>query len=363
MKIKLLFVLLFSMVILCCKNEKGEYTCKPCDLPCDELTFSEPGNCPHCNMALIKKSDLIPENELTLNEIDIQSGSGEFRIEGGNGNEHKSIKVFYHRPKNFHVGSKILMVVPGAGRNGDSYRDAWIEESEKYGLLILSTMYPENQYDFGAYHIGGLIQDVNLGESIAYVENTNIAKLKEENFDFKTNLNSEEWIFNDFDRIFDLVTDQLNSTAKTYDIFGHSAGGHILHRMAIFYKNSKANRIVASNASFYTLPSFEYELPFGLHNSSADNESLQSAFSKKLVIFLGELDNEHETRGTFLRSKSADKQGLHRLARGKFFYEIAMEKSKVLGYGFNWQIVIVPNVGHDHLKMGNAAGEYLYGNN
>lgn len=363
MKTNHLIILLISISIFSCKNEKGEYVCRPCDKPCDELAFSEPGNCLHCNMELVKKSELIPEKELTMNEIDLQAGSGAFLVEGGNGDKHRAIKVFYHRPKNFRTGSKILMVVPGAGRNGDSYRDAWIEESEKYGLLILSPMYPENQYDFSDYHIGGLIKDVNLGESIEYVENTNIAKLNEEKFEFKTNPNSDEWIFNDFDRIFDLVAKSINSTQKTYDIFGHSAGGHILHRFAIFHKNSKASRIVASNASFYTLPSFEYELPFGLKNSLADEASLKSAFAEKLVLFLGELDNEHETRGTFLRSKSADQQGLHRLARGKFFFKQAKEKAKALAYDFNWQIVIVPNVGHNHRKMGNAAGAFLYGNN
>ncbi len=79
-----------------------------------------------------------------------------------------------------------------------------------------------------------------------------------------------------------------------------------------------------------------------------------------MIVFLGELDNENETGGTFLRSKSADIQGLHRLERGKFFYENAKKKAEELGYDFNWKIVIVPNVGHDHLKMGNAAGQYLY---
>ncbi len=351
---------LFFFTLFSCNNKTGEYVCKPCDLPCDELTFIDPGICPHCKMDLIYKSDKSPEKELKLNEINIQSGSGAFLVEGRVGNEDKSIKVFYHKPKNFKSTSRVLIVVPGAGRNGDSYRDAWIEESEKYGLLILSPMYFENEYGFEDYHLCGLIKNSNLKNSVSYVENTNIAKLNEEQFSFEVNSNSDEWIFNDFDRIFDSVKKSLNLTHSKYDIFGHSAGGHILHRLALFQENSKANKILAANPSFYTLPSFEYDFPFGLKNSPIEQESLRQAFKKELVVFLGELDNENETGGTFLRSKSTDKQGLHRLERGKFFFNTAKELAKEMGYEFNWKIVIVPKVGHDHRKMGAAVGDYLY---
>ena len=88
------------------------------------------------------------EKELVLNQINIQEGSGEFLIEGGKAKKDKTVKIFYHKPKNYRANSKFLMVIPGAGRNGDSYRDAWIDESEKYSLLILSPMYQESQYGF-----------------------------------------------------------------------------------------------------------------------------------------------------------------------------------------------------------------------
>lgn len=363
MRIKSTFLVLLMLIICSCQNQKGEYICTPCNLSCDKLTFSEAGICPHCNMKLIKKSDLKEEKELVLNQINIQEGSGEFLIEGGKAKKDKTVKVFYHKPKNYGASSKILMVIPGAGRNGDSYRDAWIDESEKYSLLILSPMYQESEYGFDDYHLCGLINGSNLKNNIEYVEDTNIAKLNEEKFNFKFNPNSDEWIFNDFDRIFDLAAEALNSTQTTYDIFGHSAGGHILHRLALFHENSNADKILASNPSFYTLPTFDYSFPFGLKDSPIEQESLKSAFKKKLVVFLGELDNENETGGTFLRSKSADEQGFHRLARGKFFFKRAKEIADEFEYEFNWQIAIVPDVGHNHRLMGDAAGKYLYGNN
>ncbi len=356
---KLIF--LISLFILSCKNKQGDYVCNPCDLSCDELSFSEPGICPHCDMALIKKNDLTKKKQLVLNEVVIQEGSGEFLIDGGLGKEKKPIKVFYHKPKNYTKDSEILLVIPGAGRNGDSYRDAWIEESEKYSVLILSPMYPENEYPFEDYHLCGLISNLNLKNSITRIDNTNMVNLDEDNFNFTVNLNRNKWIFNDFDRIFDLVVNKLGSNQTQYDAFGHSAGGQILHRLAVCAISSKVNRILASNSGFYTLPDFDTELPFGIKNTPISKEDLKASFKRNLVLFIGELDNESETGGTLLRSHSADLQGLHRLERAKFFFHQSKSIAEKMEYDFNWKLEIIPNIGHNHSKMGDTAAKYLYG--
>ncbi len=353
---------LIILMLLSCKEKEGEYICTPCNLPCDALAFSAAGTCPHCNMALIKKSDLKQENKLTIDSIAITEGSGAFLVAGGPGKENKSIKVYYHRPESFNPDSKILLVIPGAGRNGDSYRDAWIEESEEYGLLILSPMYAEEDYRFEDYHLCGLMYDLNLGNAIQRTEGTNIATLDEVEFDYKVNLNREEWIFGDFDRIFDIAVATLNSKQTRYDVFGHSAGGQILHRFALFQPDSKADRILASNSGFYTLPDFNTALPFGIKNASLSQAEVNASFSKKLVLFIGELDNENETGGTLLRSTTVDKQGLHRLERARFFYQQAEAIAAANESDLNWELKIIPGVGHNHRKMGDAAAKYLYAN-
>ena len=360
MKIKMLFVVSVVLLVFACKRDQETYVCKPCDLPCDQLVFSKPGRCPHCGMKLIKKALLEQERTQKINEVSLQTGSGSFLVEGGKGKADKAIKVFYYKPENYQPDSKILFVIPGAGRNGDSYRDAWEEESEKHSLIVLSPQYPEQFYGFGAYHLCGMIHPVDLKSSITFIEDTNIAQLDETQFRIEPNLDTASWIFNDFDRVFDLVVASLHSTQSTYDIFGHSAGGHILHRLALFQGNTKADRIIAANPSFYTLPSFDFSFPFGLKGLPANKQSLQQAFNKNLVVFLGEHDNENEKGGTLLRSTTADKQGLHRLARGQYFYEYAKATADTLGFEFNWKLEVVPKTGHNHRKMGDAAGRYLY---
>lgn len=353
-----LFCFLFS-----CQSKNGDYVCPPCDLPCDELSFSGPGLCPHCNMELVSIVEVKKFEELKVGEIDLKTGSGAFLISGGQGHENNTITVHYHMPNSFKPSSEMLLVVPGAGRDGDEYRDAWIEASEKYGVLILSPTYPDSSYGFGGYHMGGLMEELNLSASVEYVENSNIAKLDEEKLTFTVNANSSQWIFKDFDRIFDLVVESLSSEQREYDIFGHSAGGQILHRLTLFYPQTKAKRIVASNSGFYTLPDMESKLPFGMKGTGKKAEDLKTSFKKRMTLFTGEFDNEKETGGTLLRSVSADQQGLHRLERSQYFYKVSKKKAEELGYEFNWKYEIVPGVGHDFRKMTVAAAEYLYGRN
>lgn len=348
----------FLLILYSCSETKGAYVCPPCNLSCDKLTFDNAGICPHCNMTLLKVSDLHKKQELLLNQITIKEGSGVFLIEGRKNN--KNIKVYYHQPKNFQNNSKILLVIPGAGRNADSYRNAWIEESEKHNVLILSPMYAEKDYAFEDYHLGGVLYDLNLKDAIKTIPKTNKVVLDESLFSFKISDKRNEWIFSDFDRIFELVVKTINSNQTKYDIFGHSAGGQILHRFALFQPDSKADQILASNSGFYTIPDFTIDLPFGIKNTILTQQDLKSSFSKNLTLLIGELDNETETGGTLLRSTTVDKQGIHRLERANYFYNQAKIFAKEKGYEFNWNLKIIPNIGHNHEKMANAAAEFLY---
>lgn len=353
----ILFVITF---LISCQVNEGEYVCTPCNLPCDNLIFEKPGICPHCQMKLIKRSDLIDESNLILNDVTLNMGSGVFLIEGLSGEEHKTIKVYYHKPLNFSNNSKILIVVPGAGRDGDEYRDAWKENSEKYNVLVLSPMFEEAKYSFEDYHLCGLVSELNIEQAFNYIQGTNQVNLNEDIISFKLNLDNRKWIFNHFDRIFNLVVESEKSKQTDYNIFGHSAGGQILHRMALVDENSKAAKIIAANSGFYTMPELDVKLPFGISGLNLNAEYMAKSFAKNLIILVGEMDNENETQGTLLRSSIADKQGLHRLARAKYFYNFSKSYAKKLGVDFKWDLKIVKDIGHNQMQMGNEAAKLLY---
>lgn len=323
---------------------QNKYVCPPCPVH-DTLSFDHDGVCSVCGMNLIEKRD-----STDINIIEIHTGSGNFLIDGGPSHKDRVITVFYHKPKSFSPQSPVMMVIPGAGRGGDTYRDAWIKASEKHGVLILSPQYAERYYpEFWSYNLGGMITGVELNE-----ERTAM-------IGYELNNNSDEWLWADFDKMFFEVKENLQLETDSYDMFGHSAGAQILHRMTLFKPDNNAHRILVSNAGWYTVPSKNDAFPYGLKGVSVAEDQIELAFKAKLIVFLGEEDNEHETRGHLVRSQDTDKQGTHRLTRGKYFFNRSKTYAKKQGTDFNWELKVIPGVGHDYKKMSKAAAGYLYG--
>src|SRR5688572_7978749 len=289
----------------------------------------------------------------------IASGSGNFSMPGGPGHEGATITVSYHKPQSFNETSPILIVVSGTGRDGDEYRDSWIAASEEYGVLVLSPGYPDDEYDEAAYQLAGLIENLELRNLNR--DNPSEYRLADEDIVFDVNADASEWLFHDFDRLFNLAVQDVGSRATAYDIFGHSAGGQIVHRMAIFHPDSKARRMVAANSAFYTLPRIDVPLIFGVAGTPLTARDVRRAFAEPLTVLLGELDNASETRGTTLRTPKADEQGIGRLARGTYFFNESRNIAAALDAEFRWTIEVVPGVGHDFRRIAPAAARLLYG--
>ena len=277
------------------------------------------------------------------------TGSGHYALEGGPGRQDKCIEIYYHMPQGFSKESPIVLVVPGGGRNGGDYRDAWIDASERYNVLVLSPSFSEEHYPrFWNYNLGGMIFDVEISGNPRRISNYNIST------------EPDEWIFGDLDRIFNNAKEQLGVNASSYDAFGHSAGGQFLHRMAIFHLEHKAQRILAANSGWYTVPVFEDRFPYGLDGSVATRETLTRAFQSPLVVFLGERDDRNETRGDLASSPEIDIQGDGRIERGRYFYGSAAKTAAEIGVELSWEKLVVPDIGHDYRRMSEAAAEYLY---
>lgn len=335
----------------------AKYVCPPCGCAMDGVEFSSPGDCPACGMTLTARQ------EYPFEPRRLDTGAGAFVTVGGLGNEQKRIIVHYYKPSAFTPRSRVLIVIPGAGRNGDNYRDAWIETAERENLLLASPSYPESQYDFAAYHMGGVIRNLEIwnmptgpnGQPLAVVH------VRDEDISFTLNPRREEWLFNDFDRIFGLLGAATGSERAGYDMFGHSAGGQILHRLALFHPQSRAERIVAANAGFYTLPDLDLPQPVGLKDAGVTETALANSFGCRLTLLLGETDDGDEAGGIQIHTPMIDRQGLGRLSRGRYFLEAGRSRAAAMQARFNWSLETVPNVGHDFRAMSSAAARLLYG--
>jgi pimeloyl-ACP methyl ester carboxylesterase len=277
---------------------------------------------------------------------------------GGPGHEQATITVYYHRPQSFDESSPILIVLSGAGRDGDEYRDSWITASEKHAVLVVSPSYPEDEYDEAAYQLAGLIENLELRN--LNLDDPSVYRLADEDIVFDVNDDPREWLFHDFDRLFDMVVKDVGSRETEYDLFGHSAGGQIIQRMAIFHPDSKARRMVAANSGFYTVPWLDTPLIFGVADTRLTAADLERAFQEPLTLLLGQLDNENETRGTQLKTPKADEQGIGRLARGRYFFSESQKIAAALDAEFRWTIEEVPGVGHDFRRMAAAGARLLY---
>lgn len=337
-----------------------------------------------------------------LPPIHLEPGSGHFVVQGGEPHPERRITVHYHLPEKLTPSSPVMMVIPGAGRNGDDYRDAWVETSEEHGVLVLSPSYPEKHYpEFWSYNLAGMTDRVTL--TLNFVADTDpeewrLDQVREElgpladphelfghsgdghlihqlmllekagmlegieigGVTSEPNRDPDRWIFDDFDRIFRAVRQELGLETETYDLFGHSAGGQILHRLALFAPSRHHGRILAANSGWYTLPTWEEAFPYGLEGTGVADRELATAFQSRLVIFLGEEDDADETRGSLRRTPPAMRQGGHRLARGTHFFRTARTTAKSRGLELAWKRVVVPGVGHDYRRMSEAAAEYLY---
>ena len=320
----------------------------------DHVVFQVPGNCPDCGMVLRPIND--PDFGHSPDALPV--GTGHFSLVGAAG---KSIAVHYYRPPDFTATSPIVLVIPGAGRGSAEYRNAWLDAATKSGALIAALGYPEDLFDFGAYNLGGLVTSIEFGdpkvEQISPRART--ITLDDDDLSFALNTDPQSWLFNDFDLAFDHITRAVGSTKKGYDVFGHSAGGQILHRMALFQQHTKARRIIAANSGFYTLPTFEHSFPSGISGTTLEKTGLTQAFAKQLIILLGEDDNSEAAGGTLLKTPLVNKQGAGRLQRGTYFYTMAEEGARKMNSEFNWQIKTVPDVGHDFESMTIVAAKLL----
>ncbi|GGG97484.1 hypothetical protein GCM10011416_14380 [Polaribacter pacificus] len=239
--------------------------------------------------------------------------------------ERKTIKVWTYKPENWNDKDKIVFVMHGGGRNADDYLNAWVKLAKMNNLLIIA---PEFENKFSNY----TTNDYQEGNLFTF---------------FGTKNPRNEWALTVVENIFDHIKSVNTITNKQYDIFGHSAGGQFVHRMVMFMPEARVGTAIAANSGFYSFPNDRLDFPYGIKNTGID---LQKAYNKRLIILLGELDND-PSLGTFRTTDLAMEQGEHRLERGTTFFN----SNKTLKYQnnwiFNWEMDTVKNVGHDYWKM------------
>lgn len=276
---------------------------------------------------------------MTVTPVNIELGPGLFVFDQFPDGEHQPLTVHYYRPPELDENARIIFVMHGMLRDGDSYRDRWLKHAEDHGFLLFVPEFDREFYpDSTDYNLAGLVDC-------------------EESSDFN---NQENWAFHRLELLFNTIRQSAPVTAETFGIYGHSAGAQFVHRLVLFHPETSFDIAVAANAGWYTLPCQKTGFPYGLGDAPVCDSRLARALGKNLVILVGEddIDRGHHS---LRRTEEALEQGKNRLDRGKTFFETGRETASRLDVSFGWRFATVPDAEHRDRQMSGTAADYLMG--
>jgi hypothetical protein len=251
--------------------------------------------------------------------------SGSFRFVDAGSNH--PIVVWFCRPPTMAADTRIVFVMHGSesetARQACSLASPFIEP---FNAVVLAPQFAEEYYPGDAYMFGDMIA------ASGHVRP------------------KSEWALTAIERLFDIVRDELNLNRTNYDIVGFSGGAQFVHRLVLFVPEARFRRAVAASAGRYAFPSWSAKFPYGLKDSPIDQAGLREAFSRDLVVLLGDRDITDRER-----EPGAMAQGTTRFARGLRFFATATDEAAALSVRLNWELRIVPGVDHSAASMVRAA--------
>lgn len=239
------------------------------------------------------------------------------------------LTLFTYRPAGYKDGP-LLVVFHGVVRNAENYRDFAIPMAERFGMIVVAPLLDPQRFPEEWYQRGGLLDAAGKARP------------------------QEEWMFNVVPAVVAEVRLREGRPALPYYLIGHSAGAQFLVRLAA-YLPGEARRIVAGNAGSLLFPNREHDFGYGLGGlppAVSDDAMLRRYFAAPLTLYLGTADTTPRRR--FDASEAAMKQGPHRLARNRNFFEVARTMAKERGWTFNWRKVESPGIEHDAAMMFEA---------
>lgn len=263
-------------------------------------------------------------------------GKASFVMRAHDGAQHRTIRVWTFRPSDWRDGGEVLFVMHGMSRNAEAYLDMWADTAERESVLLIAPEFENPFYKF----VTNDYQDGNLFTAFGLANPPS------------------EWAYGAIERIVDTLNNRNDWSIAGYDMFGHSAGGQFVQKMAMLAPNSRLHTGIAANPGAYTFPDPEIAFPYGLKGVDPSAADLPTAFSRNVVLLLGEKDAD-ANQGVLDESAAAMRQGPHRLARGRTFYATASSIAEKQDMPFEWRLQIVPGAGHENQKMAAAAAELL----
>jgi pimeloyl-ACP methyl ester carboxylesterase len=241
-----------------------------------------------------------------------------------------------YRAPGFTPDSPVVIVQHGMGRNGDEYRDFWIEAADRHGLLIIAPTFSDAAYPGAELYNNGHV-----------LEAGGVVRPR------------GEWGYAVPGRVFGWLRRAGITRREQAHFFGHSAGGQFGHRMAATQDLSIFAAIAVGNPGWYTLPRLDRAFPEGMGGIGLDEAALTALLGYPLLILAGEQDIE--TSGPSLPAQpEAVAQGPHRFARAHTYLAAGQAEATRRGIACAWRLVTVPHIGHDGAAMSRVCASLWF---
>lgn len=237
----------------------------------------------------------------------------------------QDITVFTYHPPGC-ARPSILLVFHGSGRTAEAYRDAARPLADKACLAIYAPLFDRERFPNWRYQRGGVVLD---GE--VQPEGT--------------------WTVGLVDDLIEWAQLQEGAPDTPSYLFGHSAGGQFLSRVAAYDWPAEAQRVVIANPSTYVWPDLDEDAPYGfdrLSDDPAEEDMLRAYLAAPVTVFVGLEDTGDEDLVT---NEPAQRQGENRLDRGRNVFSQAQQMAARNGWTFNWQLVEAEEIGHQGGQM------------
>jgi poly(3-hydroxybutyrate) depolymerase len=262
---------------------------------------------------------------------DIATGKSSFVFNDAKGRADVAMRVYTYKPEKCAESCTLVFAVHGVSRTASSYRDYWQAAADRYGLVIVAPEFSKK--DWASYS----------------------------DFDVTRQPDRDKWPYAVIEHLFD----EVGGGRKDYVLFGHSAGGQFVHRMAFFMPEARARVMVAANPGWYLWPEWRKDrnadpFPYSLVGSGFGEAAVRQALQRPLILALGDKDidpNHKDLRKT----PAAERQGATRFERGQHFFAASTAAAKELDVKLAWQLIEVPGVAHSGSGMSKAAAEAVFG--
>ena len=235
-----------------------------------------------------------------------------------------ALSVFTYRPADCPPAG-VLLVFHGMSRNADGYSDHAQGLAERHCLAVFAPQFDAERFSVWDYHGGGIVSPDGLQ-------------------------GSERWTVRLVAPLIDWARGHDGLAQAPVYLFGHSAGAQFLSRAAAFAELPAVARIVIANPSTHVLPALDEPAPFGFAGlgEAAAERHLAAYLARPVTLYLGGEDTGQEN---LYAAPEAERQGAHRLDRGRAAYRLAQAAAARYGLVCNWRIVEARGVGHSAEAM------------